>query len=129
MPSCPSLWGQRAALTRTRKANKTMNDKKYNGWTNYETWNVKLWIDNEEGSQNYWQEQAQEAYERADEDTLTKKENAATDLAERLKDQHQEAMNEWTPNQACVFTDLLGAALSEVNWYEIAESMIEDAIE
>ena len=22
----------------------------YNGWTNYETWAVKLWMDNEEGS-------------------------------------------------------------------------------
>jgi hypothetical protein len=24
-----------------------MSDKPYNGWSNYETWAVKLWIDNE----------------------------------------------------------------------------------
>ena len=24
------------------------NDQEYNGWTNWETWNVALWIDNEE---------------------------------------------------------------------------------
>jgi hypothetical protein len=23
-------------------------DRKYNGWTNYETWNFKLWTDNDE---------------------------------------------------------------------------------
>jgi len=26
-----------------------MTTKEYNGWTNYETWLVKLWIDNDEG--------------------------------------------------------------------------------
>jgi hypothetical protein len=25
------------------------NDKSYNGWKNYETWNVWLWITNKEG--------------------------------------------------------------------------------
>jgi hypothetical protein len=23
-------------------------DNKYNGWANYETWNFKLWLDNEQ---------------------------------------------------------------------------------
>lgn len=42
-------------------------DKKYNGWTNYETWNVALWLDNEEGSYNYWRETAQEIYDESEE--------------------------------------------------------------
>jgi hypothetical protein len=25
-------------------------DARYNGWTNYETWAVKLWIDNDEAT-------------------------------------------------------------------------------
>lgn len=29
-----------------------MNNKSYNGWTNYETWNVALWIQNDEGLYN-----------------------------------------------------------------------------
>ena len=35
----------------------------YNGWTNYETWNVALWIDNEESSQGYWRTESQETYD------------------------------------------------------------------
>lgn len=33
-------------------------DKAYNGWTNYEIWNVKLWMGNNQGDQEYWRNRA-----------------------------------------------------------------------
>jgi len=30
-----------------------ITDQTYNGWTNYETWTVVLWIDNDESIQDY----------------------------------------------------------------------------
>ena len=87
-----------------------MDTKQYNGWTNYETWAVALWLDNEEGSQRYWMERAEE-YVKVD------GEDAASGLADELKEHHEE--NNPVPS-GTVFSDLMSAALSEVNWYEIA---------
>ena len=33
-----------------------MANTTYQGWTNYETWAVNLWLDNEEGVHDYWRE-------------------------------------------------------------------------
>ena len=41
-------------MTTTFQTNLT--DTSYNGWTNYETWNVALWIDNDEGLYHLAQE-------------------------------------------------------------------------
>ena len=39
-----------------------MNDeaKKYNGWKNYETWCVHLWLTNEEATYRYWRDAARQ---------------------------------------------------------------------
>jgi hypothetical protein len=100
-----------------------MADEKYNGWTNYETWNVKLWIDNDEGSYNYWRDVAISTFRLAEKDKpFTRRERASLDLAEQLKSEHEEN----TPTTTGCYADLLNSALSSVNWYEIAESLIED---
>lgn len=99
-----------------------MSDNRYNGWTNYETWAVKLWIDNDQGSQEYWLEMAQSI--RADRSNI----ESITVLADVLKDQHEEYAMEKLPD-AGVFSDLLAAALGSVNWREIAGNLIGESAE
>lgn len=104
-----------------------METKSYNGWSNYETWNIKLWMDNDEGSYNYWNERAQEVYDDATADgPFSREERATLDLADAIKEYHEEAAEEFTKDKSGPFCDLLSAALSEVNWYEIAEGYIEE---
>jgi hypothetical protein len=55
--------------------------------------------------------------------SFTREERATLDLSAMLKDE----MEEGNPLQeAGMYSDMLGAALSEVNWHEIASHMIED---
>lgn len=108
-----------------------MTKKEYNGWTNYETWNVKLWMDNDQGSQEFWLEQAAEALKQAEADsTFTKEEKAALLLMVTIKDSYEETAQdvlEAGKVQCSWVADLLNAALSEVNWHEIAASLIDAA--
>ena len=98
----------------------------YNGWRNYETWAVKLWMDNEEPSYRYWRDRTREVYEdSAAERSFTKEERAAFTLADVRKAEHEESL----PELAGFAADLLNAAFGEVDWYEIAQSLIGDMIE
>lgn len=99
------------------------NDKMYNGWSNYETWVTNLCIDNDEGSQDYWNERAQEIYEEAEEERFfTRFESARSTLADEMKEQHEEN----APTVTGVYADLLNASLGEVDWHEIANAILEE---
>ena len=112
-----------------------MQSKKYNGWTNYETWAVSLWIDNEESSYTHWREEAASelrdagpsAYAKfTGREIFTPEEVAVLALEKALKSEFEEKAPDLG---ASVWSDLLGAAMSEVNWHEIAEHLIDAAKE
>lgn len=91
----------------------------YNGWTNYETWNVALWIDNEPGTYKERREMARAAWEGNEDD-----EDAAVRV---LADSLKSWVEDMRPDLgASMFSDLLGAALSEVDWHEMAVSFLDD---
>ena len=94
-----------------------MQDSKFNGWTNYETWNANLWIDND------WQLSERCAMIAADlfgsyEDVDT----VAQLLAERISDMFYDTMPDLP---ASFYSDVLNASMREVNWREIAKHYAE----
>jgi hypothetical protein len=82
----------------------------YNGWKNYETWAVKLWLDNDESLYHTAMNLVEDEHEDA------------SDLADSI----QSFIDEIAPEVTGLFSDLLNSALSEVDWVEIAESYISD---
>jgi len=95
--------------------------KEYNGYTNYQTWNIQLWIDNDEGSQQFWTSRAADLLS-FDED------NAKYNLEQELIEYYKYECNPLA-DKANVYSDLLGHALSCVNWFEIADNLLEYAAE
>ena len=87
----------------------------HNGYTNYPTWVVSLWINNDESGQSYWREQAEQCA-------------SVGQLADSLKG---EIAGENNPlaDDANLYVDLLGFALESVNWYEISEGLWGEAHE
>lgn len=97
----------------------------YQGWTNYETWAVKLWIDNDHGLYDSVQDMAKAAWDDAEEQfpiTAERQDDAAGCLEGALK----ELMEAGMPEVTGLWADLLNAAMSEVNWREIATSLISE---
>ena len=100
----------------------------YNGWTNYETWLVNLWMDNEQGSQDFFRERAKEIYDgphNVYRDHLTRETDAALTFADWLKGHWEEHR----PELSGAYNDLLAGALSAVNWDEIARHYIDAVLE
>lgn len=101
----------------------------YNGWTNFETWLVSLHIDNDQYEQQRWAERAEELLkgrDHTDNDVLG---NVAYDLSKEIKDAHEEGYTEAMEKLSGVHNDMIRAAYSEVNWLEVARSIVDSAVE
>ena len=104
-----------------------MKDNTYNGWTNYETWNWKLWLDNEPGPYEYWQDRVQELnaiHYVPDYEWQTESDMRVQELASELESDCESQLEMIDFPTAGPFTDILQANLQKINWREIAESLL-----
>lgn len=93
--------------------------EKYNGWSNYETWLFNLWFDNS------FDDDAADFLSRAEPvySWQTKKDVAISDLEDYM---NQYIEDEILPDSASFASDLIGAALSRIDFREIATSIIDN---
>jgi hypothetical protein len=89
-----------------------VEDEKCNGWSNWETWNVKLWLDNDESTHNA----AREIVAGAELNNGIAAQ-ALLDYATTL------CLGDEPP--ASMAADLINGALGAVNWQEIAAAYAE----
>ena len=97
--------------------------KTHNGWTNYETWAVNLSLTNERGPYEYWTRRTREilADSPKEADWRVAAERLAAEISETIKE-------ECAIEKANLAADLMNAALGEVDWHEIAQALIDDAL-
>lgn len=105
----------------------TEKEQGYNGYTNYETWNCAFWMDNDEGLHETVKELARDAYDNPDPNQyMTLERRRVSTLKDSLKALYEEHANAWMSDQASFFADIFNSALAQVNWYELAENLLEE---
>jgi len=86
-------------------------DTRYNGWTNYATWRVKLEILDDMDARDQY------PTEVADDDAYT---------LGKLLEEYVDSVVTQDGSLEGLAADYARAFLSDVNWYEIAEHMLDD---
>jgi hypothetical protein len=92
-----------------------MTDTTYNGWSNYETWNVSLWLNNDEPMYREVQHMARRA------EVANTREEAVEELGESLRQYVTDMFSTFGK-----FGDLdTDAELAAVDWDEVAAAELE----
>ena len=100
----------------------------YNGWSNYETWNAYTGLTNDQATYNTCRALAEECREVAppcqqvQQRIWTIQQATNFTLADRLKELVEDS-NPLTED-ASLYSDLLEASISEVDWHELAGAFL-----
>jgi hypothetical protein len=98
-------------------SNSTIN---YNGWSNYPTWAVNRWLSSDEGLYDATRELVASVVHPENEDRMARARAAGAirNFVQDLANQEYE--------EASFVQDLLGYALDQVAWFEIADAWLEE---
>ena len=103
---------------------------KYNGWTNYETWNFKLWLDNDETTHKFVISKIKEIRSRFSDndwkDFITTKEKVYKIASDFLRSYIDDNAPDLEISKNGFYSDILNTGLRVINTYEIAQSYFED---
>jgi hypothetical protein len=108
------------------------SEQGYNGWSNYETWCVNLWLSNDEGLYRETLERTRDAMDAAEAEQIehpywSEEQCLRFGVAAALK---LWVCDELAPDLGATFAaDLLNSALASVDWHEIADAWIESVVE
>jgi hypothetical protein len=89
-----------------------MSNNDYNGWANYETWNVTLWIDNDEGLYGFVRDGLEELLDRNGNDWESV---SLTEIKELIRDAFG---SNKTPDGVSLFD-------STIDWSEVSDMLLE----
>ena len=103
-------------------------ETKHEGWSNFETWCVALWIDNDATAYHCWRKIARGARFMAVNSDGTPAQWLAQRLEDELSDypEFSKSKASISSGRAGMLDDLMRAAFSEVNWHEIAEHLLAE---
>ena len=95
-------------------------ENSYNGWSNYDTWCFKLWLDNEQNTQEMILNVVKFAFK------MDKQSNAIYYIQKFLEDY----ANDNAPKLVNGFySDVLSASIRSINYYQIADAYFFDYLE
>jgi hypothetical protein len=121
-----------AALTTMQKwavSAQETEERGFNGWSNYETWAVALWMDNNEADYRQLRYLARRIYRDARiqhrkgqcDDPIVQ--TARIEIAKCLEHRVYE---ETIHSIQCLTMDLLNSSLDKIDWQELAESLLDE---
>ena len=97
-----------------------MNTLKYNGWSNYETWLCNMWFDNFDFTD------IKDMFDNCEDNC------DVLNIIENYIKEHVEEYVEYslsTGDQHGFIHDMLNAAISEIDWRDIAEHYVDDVVD